>query len=621
MEFSLIYLGGSFMGFDYQSSEEEANIMAKQFKNSNDVISDMSSYLGADFSNVNIHNDNSIGRNAYAKGNNIYFGEGMNRPEVMAHELTHTIQQGISTQTGGKIIQSAPSGIVQGWALGEHTQITRTANQKARQKLQEEGINVANADNKSKALEVGARFNDVDDDAVIESLDLSKPGTLLEDPKNIIKFTYQYLNHSNEFVNQSHHGDMQFLHSQRRDGDDILKAAQKSKSWVKFCIEVRLNPDIHNKNIVDYIIEKNDLQLNEMLLSVMLKKEVLEDIDTRVNSLQKNDEEKNNIRNVLIKGLLSEQGNRSKFGKRTVAEFFADGSGLDKENKSENAKMIATGSLSHTIEDSFADSHGQRAQNFKEQDDVDITNKNAVLASQTKILNQSNYSTQDEKKHGKADFSGKKNGQNQGIMGSQGSAQAVNSVSYVLYMLEKIESLDDEEEKARLKGELDDFINKTFEVDANVDAIERIKRGEDVQLPEGSALQGLKFQKMKDKGKAFSITTATRQYENDDWIKKEGKFSKARKNLKRYFECLNKQEVGNTKYTIDEKIDHYKEQSKYLLKAMLSAKNTETHEHIREHAVEMLVNLDAIKNDVPQDKVAIYNEIINNLRATANLNI
>ena len=72
--------------------------------------SQMESGFGADFGDVRIHNDSNaiqmnknLGAKAFANGNDIYFNEGHYNPSskegqhLLAHELTHTIQQG-----GGK---------------------------------------------------------------------------------------------------------------------------------------------------------------------------------------------------------------------------------------------------------------------------------------------------------------------------------------------------------------------------------------------------------------------------------------------------------------------------------------------------------------------------------------
>ncbi len=75
----------------------------------------MESGFGADFSGVRIHNDsnaakmnNQIGAQAFTHGNDIYFNEGKYNPNssegshLLAHELTHTVQQGASIQKKDK---------------------------------------------------------------------------------------------------------------------------------------------------------------------------------------------------------------------------------------------------------------------------------------------------------------------------------------------------------------------------------------------------------------------------------------------------------------------------------------------------------------------------------------
>ncbi len=72
---------------------------------------EMESGFGADFSKVRIHNDSNavqmnkeLGSQAFANGNNIYFNEGKYNPNsqdgkhLLAHELTHTVQQGASNR-------------------------------------------------------------------------------------------------------------------------------------------------------------------------------------------------------------------------------------------------------------------------------------------------------------------------------------------------------------------------------------------------------------------------------------------------------------------------------------------------------------------------------------------
>ncbi|WP_206610970.1 eCIS core domain-containing protein [Mariniphaga sediminis] len=80
------------------------------------VKSQMESGFGTDFSNVRIHTDSGaaqmsrqIGAQAFTHGSDIYFNEGKFNPasesgqHLIAHELTHTVQQGASVQP--KLVQ------------------------------------------------------------------------------------------------------------------------------------------------------------------------------------------------------------------------------------------------------------------------------------------------------------------------------------------------------------------------------------------------------------------------------------------------------------------------------------------------------------------------------------
>ncbi|WP_372756893.1 DUF4157 domain-containing protein [Mariniflexile sp.] len=71
------------------------------------IQSEMQQKFGTDFSHIKIHNDGAsaamcqeLGAQAFTRGNNIYFNEGKYNPNsaegkrLLAHELTHTIQQG-----------------------------------------------------------------------------------------------------------------------------------------------------------------------------------------------------------------------------------------------------------------------------------------------------------------------------------------------------------------------------------------------------------------------------------------------------------------------------------------------------------------------------------------------
>ncbi|WP_223682460.1 eCIS core domain-containing protein [Flavobacterium hibisci] len=85
---------------DLNSSKGSGKAMEKNTKQG------MESGFGADFSNVNIHTDNKaiqmsekLGAQAFTHGNDVYFNKGKYNPDskegkhLLAHELTHTIQQ------------------------------------------------------------------------------------------------------------------------------------------------------------------------------------------------------------------------------------------------------------------------------------------------------------------------------------------------------------------------------------------------------------------------------------------------------------------------------------------------------------------------------------------------
>lgn len=83
------------------------------------VKTEMESGFGADFSNVKVHTDSNaaqmnqqLGSQAFATGNNIYFNQGKFNPSsqsgkhLLAHELTHTVQQGATVRTKPDTIQA-----------------------------------------------------------------------------------------------------------------------------------------------------------------------------------------------------------------------------------------------------------------------------------------------------------------------------------------------------------------------------------------------------------------------------------------------------------------------------------------------------------------------------------
>jgi hypothetical protein len=89
----------------------------------------MESRIGADFSKIKIHNDSNahqlsakLNAQAFATGNNIFFNQGKYNPEspsgqhLLAHELTHTVQQRASApRIQRDLIKNATSGVPEGY--------------------------------------------------------------------------------------------------------------------------------------------------------------------------------------------------------------------------------------------------------------------------------------------------------------------------------------------------------------------------------------------------------------------------------------------------------------------------------------------------------------------------
>ena len=116
-------------------AEHEANEVAARFMDSNDVVGDMSRAYGRDLSSVRIHTGEEAaqkvaptGADAFSTGKDIFFGRGafdQSDPAsrgLLAHELAHSMQQGIGGEGSGMaqaapVSQAAPQGAAQGGIL------------------------------------------------------------------------------------------------------------------------------------------------------------------------------------------------------------------------------------------------------------------------------------------------------------------------------------------------------------------------------------------------------------------------------------------------------------------------------------------------------------------------
>ena len=100
------------------AAEKEANRLSQGVtsKTPDDLMNEMGSRLGADFSDVQFHSDiasmnssRAMGARAWAQGSNVHFGKGGFDPKIAAHELVHTVQQGA---VEGNVSRSVPNGTV-----------------------------------------------------------------------------------------------------------------------------------------------------------------------------------------------------------------------------------------------------------------------------------------------------------------------------------------------------------------------------------------------------------------------------------------------------------------------------------------------------------------------------
>ena len=111
------------------AAEREATDIGRKFMGSSDVVGDMSRAYGTDLSSVRIHTDDSAakqtaerGVDAFSTGKDVFFARNAfnkNDPAsrgLLAHELSHSLQQGVGGEMGG-MTQSAPMGAEQGGLL------------------------------------------------------------------------------------------------------------------------------------------------------------------------------------------------------------------------------------------------------------------------------------------------------------------------------------------------------------------------------------------------------------------------------------------------------------------------------------------------------------------------
>ena len=267
----------------------------------------------------------SIGAKAYARGDEIHFAPGQFHPDtalgrkMIGHEVAHILQQakgGLgdggelnvdrsmedrADMQGDAIASMAPAGgvetaglspmptasfssaPVQGWGVGifnkrgEHETLTDEGRKKALGFLNRSRTagqrtpNPLASEKSRKSLIYGARFNDVGTHSAVGmggSLTVTK-----HDP----------------FINQTHEGDMQFLHAMDTSGGDLQANVDKMKRYAQFASDVYQNrrkdgKNFQDQNMLDYVLSQGGAgdPFQEMMMSTMLTPAALKVVEQKM---------------------------------------------------------------------------------------------------------------------------------------------------------------------------------------------------------------------------------------------------------------------------------------------------------------------------------------------------
>ena len=241
-----------------------------------------------------------------------------------------------------------------------------------------------------------------------------------------ILFGLNYVFHTNEFVNQSHHGYMQFLHSMNCSSS-TKENVNKVLRWIEFCVDVYKNEEIdcgdnimrkiqdlslyyYLNNIFNKSTENKELDpLLIMLCPILVKSETLEAIKKELlgdnlstksneellkilhaenekgetekklenirNSLQQKNEEaiRKLIRMILVEA--SKNEDQSNISGETIGAFFNDDFKKTDPARYRNTGLIALGSASHMLQDSFCQAHSKRVFPSNYWDDAELKKK------------------------------------------------------------------------------------------------------------------------------------------------------------------------------------------------------------------------------------------------------
>lgn len=446
---------------------------------------------------------------------------------------------------------------------GEHESMTRRGAEQANERLAKEGCS-GYSDKDLQGLRVGARFNDL----------------CGFDPAG---FAINYKSGENPFVNQSHKGDMQFLHCMSL-GDSYDNQILKQLRWMEFVWSVFQNKDnIVEKELHSYIMESNDELLQKMMLAMFLEPDKLKAIEREIKGQEERFEK--------IKVAVRERANCFYYYRTIkIKDFFKA------EEVMDHPQAVALGSLLHMIEDSFAKSHVQRMVNTlgTGTGKVDFTSKDSILAVVPHIMLFENYKVQDANWHRMGDlfqrsddlydddFINNRDRYNKALQNTfnktEGAYLAVNVISYVLYYAKK--NPDQALDLTR------DLLKGIFRVDQRAELLQEIQQvkasKDEKRLKE--ILDSLKGTDLGllDFNKNVILTDGGRQYQTGE-------------NAKKYDALLNAQERDNVRYTLEEKVDHYKKQVEALNEVAKTA-SSEEKVKIKSMVAEVFLHLCHIKD-------------------------
>ena len=388
--------------------------------------------FGADFSAVRLHTDShaaqlsrDINAQAFTQGPDIFIGAGKYNPgtsagnELLAHELTHVVQQGAAgsapaqrqparrkagpgrhaiisrryyaQQADRKMVSQQPFGTpahIQRWSIksfmtpGGHETLTEEALANADLDTKfEEGMNNPNflegANEAEQALKIkgmkgdilaGSRWNDMLHSSTAPGMALS------------LTLNHKGLTHA------SHEGQLQFLHSMAANmAEQAWQTRHKIMMWAEFC----------------YKVATGDISVDTKLSAVTT--ETQEDIE----------------------GGPTFAAMFAPWGKKTVGWLFT---GSGKQANWEKAKGMAIGSMLHMLQDSFCQSHTQR----------EAAKKNEEQARKIRGFNA--YTEQHggpSGRHSKADVILGAKGKQPDIKSTIGAQEAVNASTKVIEIWSK----------------------------------------------------------------------------------------------------------------------------------------------------------------------------------------